>query len=60
MKEGQSARSLCNFTECILGGGQGSEPGCIDFVPRLSPQKQSKKKQQKNQQKKVGKRRAWG
>ena len=69
MKEGQSARSLCNFTECILGGGQGSEPGCIDFVPRLSPQKQNKTKQQqqqqqqqqkKNQQKKVRKRRAWG
>lgn len=47
MKEGQSARSLCNFTECILGGCQGSEPGCIDFVPRLSPQKQNKKNNKK-------------
>lgn len=55
MKEGQSARSLCNFTECILGGGQGSEPGCIDFVPRLSPQKQSKKNNKKINKKKLGK-----
>ena len=64
MKEGQSARSLCNFTECILGGGQGSEPGCIDFVPRLSPQKQNKTKQQqqqkKNQQKKSWEKKSLG